>query len=38
MIVFLKASSNNRSETVLKNFVEATEQFGLPSRVRCDQG
>lgn len=36
--VFLKVSSNNSSETVLKCFLEAVSAFGLPSRVRCDKG
>ncbi|XP_042578563.1 uncharacterized protein LOC109090966 [Cyprinus carpio] len=38
LVVFLKASSNNRSDTVFQSFVEAIGQYGLPSRVRCDNG
>lgn len=38
MIVYLKASSNNRASTVLKSFLDAVEEFGLPSRVRIDKG
>lgn len=38
LVVFLKASSNNRSDTVFHSFVEATGQYGIPSRVRCDHG
>ncbi|ROI15247.1 hypothetical protein DPX16_1400 [Anabarilius grahami] len=38
LVVFLKASSNNRSDTVFHSFVEAIGQYGLPSRVRCDNG
>uniref|UniRef100_A0A8C2AGH5 Integrase catalytic domain-containing protein n=2 Tax=Cyprinus carpio TaxID=7962 RepID=A0A8C2AGH5_CYPCA len=38
LVVFLKASSNNRSDTVFQSFVEAIDQYGLPSRVRCDNG
>ena len=38
MIVYLKASSNNRASTVLKSFLDAVEEFGLPSRVRSDKG
>lgn len=37
-IVYLKASDNNRSETVLQLFLEATAKFGWPSRVRSDLG
>ena len=33
--VFLKCSDNNRASTVFQDFIEA---YGLPSRVRCDQG
>ena len=36
--VYLAASSNNRSETVLCLFLEAVDKFGLPSRVRADKG
>lgn len=36
--VFLRASDNNRADTVLDCFLEAVEVFGLPSRVRCDKG
>jgi len=38
MFVFLKASDNNRRETVLKSFVSACSTFGLPSRIRVDNG
>lgn len=38
LIVFLTCSSNNRAQTVLRLFVNATEKYGLPMRVRCDQG
>ena len=37
-VVYLKCSANNRADTVLRLFVEATHTFGAPSRVRCDQG
>ena len=38
MIVFLKCSTNNRASTVLESFQAAVQEFGLPSRVRSDQG
>lgn len=37
-VVYLKCSANNRADTVLRLFVEATNTFGAPSRIRCDQG
>ena len=36
--VYLRASDNNRSETVLECFVGAVSKYGLPSRVGCDKG
>ena len=38
LIMFLKLSTNNRSDTVLSAFLSAVHEFGLPSRVRTDQG
>ncbi|KAL9978173.1 hypothetical protein ACROYT_G015664 [Oculina patagonica] len=38
LIVFLNASANNRAQTVLQLFLEAVEQYNLPSRVRTDCG
>ena len=38
LIVFLRASTNNRSDTVLSAFCSATEEYGLPSRIRIDRG
>ena len=37
-IIYLKASNNNRSETVLQLFTQAVDSLGLPSRVRADRG
>ena len=36
--VFLKCSTNNRAETVVDAFLKATQDYGLPSRVRSDKG
>ena len=38
LIVFLKCSTNNRSDTVLDLFLTATQRFEWPSRVRSDHG
>nr|XP_055037085.1 uncharacterized protein LOC129424440 [Misgurnus anguillicaudatus] len=38
LVVFLKASDNNRSNTVFESFVDAIGKHGIPSRVRCDNG
>ena len=38
LITYLKVATNNRAETVLHSFLQAVEEFGLPSRVRMDQG
>ena len=37
-IIYLKATDNNRAETVLQLFTEAVSTLGLPSRVRSDRG
>lgn len=37
-ITYLHASTNNRADTVLKLFLEATGKCGWPSRVRSDLG
>jgi hypothetical protein len=36
--MFLRASTNNKATTVFSLFMEAVEKFGLPRRVRGDQG
>ena len=36
--VYVFASSNNKSATVLSVFRKAVEEYGLPLRVRCDKG
>ena len=38
LVTFLKCSNNYRSDTVLVSFVQATQMFGIPSRVRTDKG
>ena len=38
LIVFLKCSTNNRSETVREVFLSATRDYEWPSRVRTDYG
>ena len=38
MIVYLNCSDNYRSSTVYHAFLKAAELYGLPSRVRSDQG
>ena len=38
LIMFLSASTNNYASTVLSAFLDAVEEFGLPSRVRVDRG
>lgn len=37
-IMYLRCSCNNRADTVLTLFKEAVTQYGLPYRVRADQG
>ena len=38
LVVFLKASTNNRASTVMEYFRGAVDQYNLPSRVRTDLG
>lgn len=37
MIVYLSCSRNNRVLTVHSLFRKATEEYGVPSRVRCGE-
>lgn len=34
----MRASNNNSADTVLDVFVEAIQEYGVPSRVRGDRG
>jgi hypothetical protein len=36
--VFLKLNTNHSAESVLSAFIEATQQYGLPERLRSDKG
>ena len=38
LVVYLRSTNNNRAETVYDLFLKAIVEYGLPSRVRCDQG
>ena len=38
LIVYLEAATNNRADTTLAAFLKAVEIYGVPSRVRSDQG
>ena len=38
LVVFMRASNNNRSVTVMELFQSAISFYGTPSRVRCDHG
>jgi hypothetical protein len=37
-VVVLKASTNNRATTVFDLFLEAHEEYGMPSHMRGDRG
>ena len=38
LVTYLQCSSNNRADTVTACFLRATEEYGIPSRVRSDHG
>jgi hypothetical protein len=38
LIVFMEASNNNKASTVENLFLQATERWGWPQRVRADYG
>jgi hypothetical protein len=38
LVVYLHCSTNNQASTVYGLFLKATRQYGLPSRVRSDEG
>lgn len=37
MIVYLKAATNNKADTVLEEFMNAIKRYGLPSHIQCDK-
>ena len=38
LITYLNCADNNQAETVLGQFIAATTQYGIPSRIRTDGG
>lgn len=38
LVTFINCADNNRSDTVLDQFVSATREYGVPSRIRTDFG
>ena len=37
-VVYLTCNNNNKADTVLHSFIEATQIYGVPSRIRTDKG
>ena len=37
-IVFLTCNTNNKSETVFQLFEKAIHEYGVPDRIRTDEG
>ena len=38
VVLYLRAATNNRSDTALEAFMHGIHEYGLPSRVRTDKG
>ena len=38
LITYLHCSNNNTADTVSRSFLQATQEYGIPSRVRSDHG
>ncbi|KAL8283266.1 hypothetical protein RQP46_006044 [Phenoliferia psychrophenolica] len=38
LVTCIRASSNNRADTVLEIFLEGVDEYGIPSRLRGDRG
>ena len=38
LITYLHCAANNKADTVCNLFTAAAQNFGVPSRVRCDRG
>ncbi|CAC5360333.1 unnamed protein product [Mytilus coruscus] len=38
LVTFLKCENNNKAETVYKSFMDGVKAYGMPLRVRSDQG
>lgn len=38
LVVYLACNTNNKAETVFKEFHKATQEYGMPKKVRSDKG